>query len=77
MGNGRSPRALTMEAARERGITGTALPPFHALTVTVPGAAAAWADAVTQWGKLSLSEVGPCQCFAECPFTCQFDQLSD
>ena len=59
MGNGRSPRGLTMEAVRERGITGSALPRFHALTVTVPGAAAAWEDAVKQWGKLSLSEVSP------------------
>ena len=57
MGNGRSPSGLTVEAVRERGITGTALPPFHALTVTVPGAAAAWEDAVQQWGRLSLSEV--------------------
>ena len=48
-----------MEAVRERGITGSALPRFHALTVTVPGAAAAWEDAVKQWGKLSLSEVSP------------------
>ena len=57
MGNGRSPAGLTLEAVRERGVHGGALPPFHALTVTVPGAAAAWEDAVRLWGKLSLQQV--------------------
>ena len=56
MGNGRSPAGLTMEAVRERGIRGGALPPFHALTVTIPGAAAAWEDVVSLWGKLSLEQ---------------------
>ncbi len=51
MGNGRSPEGLTLDAVR-----GGALPPFHALTVTVPGAAAAWEDAVRLWGKLSLEQ---------------------
>ncbi len=46
-----------MDAVRARGFRGTALPPFHALTVTVPGAAAAWEDAVKQWGKLPLAQV--------------------
>ena len=31
--------------------------PFSALTVTVPGAAAAWEDTVKMYGKLSLKEV--------------------
>lgn len=57
MGNGRSPGGLTMDAVRARGIKGSALPPFHAVTVTVPGAAAAWEDAVKQWGSLPLSQV--------------------
>ena len=46
-----------MDAVRARGMRGTALPPFHALAVTVPGAAAAWEDAVKQWGKLPLAQV--------------------
>lgn len=57
MGNGRSPGELTMDAVRALGIKGSALPPFHAVTVTVPGAAAAWEDAVKQWGTLPLSQV--------------------
>ena len=60
MGNGRSPEGLTLEAVRERGVRGGALPPFHALTVTVPGAAAAWEDAVRLWGKLSLEQARRC-----------------
>ncbi len=61
MGNGRSPEGLTLEAVRERGVKGGALPPFHALTVTVPGAAAAWEDAVRQWGNLSLEQARLCK----------------
>lgn len=57
MGNGRSPAGLTLNAVRQRGFGGSALHPFHALAVTVPGAAAAWEDAVKQWGKLSLAQV--------------------
>lgn len=41
---------------RSRGISGSALPPFHAITVTVPGAAAAWEDAAHRWGTLPLSQ---------------------
>jgi gamma-glutamyltranspeptidase len=39
----------------------SALPPFHAITVTVPGAAAAWEDAVQQWGTLGLSQASAMQ----------------
>lgn len=56
---------------RKLGIRGAALPPFHAVTVTVPGAAAAWEDAVQQWGTLPLSQASagastglPMQCWA-------------
>eukprot|EP00850_Spirogloea_muscicola_P001341 SM000005S17138 [mRNA] locus=s5:336226:339832:- [translate_table: standard] len=55
-GNGRSPAALTLELAKERGCKHM-LPPLHAITVTVPGAAAAWADIVEKYGHLSLAEV--------------------
>ena len=53
---------------RARGIKGSALPPFHAITVTVPGAAAAWEDAAQQWGTLPLSQARGC-CTA-CPGVC-------
>lgn len=57
MGSGRSPAGLTMDAVRQRGFQGSAMDPFHALAVTVPGAAAAWEDAVKQWGELTLAQV--------------------
>ena len=63
-GNGRSPSGLTLEAVRKLGIKGTALPPFHTVTVTVPGAAAAWEDAVKQWGTLDLEQVAQLQSVA-------------
>jgi hypothetical protein len=37
------------------GITGSELPPRHALTVSVPGAAALWEDALQRWGSGSSS----------------------
>ena len=64
MGNGRSPAGLTLEAVRERGVKGGALPAFHALSVTVPGAAAAWEDAVRLWGNLSLEQARLRACIA-------------
>jgi len=36
---------------------GSELPPFHAMTVSVPGAAQLWEDAVVHWGKLPLQQV--------------------
>ncbi len=61
MGNGRSPAALTLDWVHAQGVTGHELPPFHAMTATVPGAAALWDDAVSQWGRLRLEQVG-CGC---------------
>lgn len=55
-GSGRSPRALTLEAAQQAGFRDR-LPPHHAFTVTVPGAPAAWIDAQKRWGRLALPEV--------------------
>ena len=37
--------------------------PYSALTVTVPGAAAAWEDTVKMYGRLSLKQV--CSMIAE------------
>lgn len=31
--------------------------PYHIHTVTVPGAAAGWVDAIAKWGKLKLGDV--------------------
>lgn len=44
---------------RFQGVTGTELPLFSPLTVTVPGAAALWEDAVSHWGsgKMALADV--------------------
>uniref|UniRef100_A0A383V5K4 Gamma-glutamyltransferase n=1 Tax=Tetradesmus obliquus TaxID=3088 RepID=A0A383V5K4_TETOB len=58
-GNGAAPAGLSLEAVRAAGITGSELPPRHALTVSVPGAAALWEDSVTHWGSghCSLADV--------------------
>lgn len=55
-GSGRAPAALSLAAFAEatRGSHELA-PARHALTVTVPGAAAAWADAVDRWGSGAFS----------------------
>ncbi|KAF6255728.1 gamma-glutamyltranspeptidase [Scenedesmus sp. NREL 46B-D3] len=50
-GNGAAPAGLSLEAVRAAGITGSELPPRHALTVSVPGAAALWEEAVQRWGS--------------------------
>jgi gamma-glutamyltranspeptidase/glutathione hydrolase len=58
-GSGRAPTALTLERLRKD--LGTAqpssLPPFHAHTITVPGACAGWCDLVEHHGSLSMAEV--------------------
>ena len=46
-----------MQKARELGVKGMEFEPYSALTVTVPGAAAAWEDTVKMYGKLSLKQV--------------------
>lgn len=55
-GSGRSPRALTLELIRSRGYD-SGVPDFHALTVTVPGAAAAWQEVHNRFGVLSRPEI--------------------
>ncbi|KAF7306814.1 hypothetical protein MIND_00473100 [Mycena indigotica] len=50
-GSGRSPRKLTLEYARQRGLNGRAIPLTDLNSVTVPGAAAAWVDTVEQLGS--------------------------
>jgi hypothetical protein len=58
LGNGAAPGGLTLERIRAAGIGGSELPPNSALSVTVPGAAALWEDAVRQWGSMGLEQVG-------------------
>lgn len=58
MGDSADTAALTGQAVRERGITGSELPVRGALAVTVPGAAALWEDTIKAFGKLPLAEVG-------------------
>ena len=54
--SGRAPKALTLELLEKEGFKND-LPPFHAHTVTVPGAAAGWADLVNRCGNLQLGNV--------------------
>jgi gamma-glutamyltranspeptidase/glutathione hydrolase len=58
-GSGRTPAALTLERVKkDLGMHPlTSLPPFHAHTITVPGACAGWCDLVERHGSLSMSEV--------------------
>lgn len=53
-GSGRAPAGLTLERAAADCPGAAALPPFHAHTVTVPGAAAGWAGAVCVLMALGL-----------------------
>ena len=55
-GSGRAPAALTLERLKKQGFS-TELPPFHAHTVTVPGACAGWFDLIEKHGSLSMSEI--------------------
>ena len=55
-GSGRAPSALTLDLLNAQGFD-EELPPFHAHTVTVPGACAGWCDLVERYGRLPLAEV--------------------
>ena len=54
-GSGRAPGALSIEFLKEKGIH--ELDPFSVHTITVPGAAAAWVDAIELYGTMELHEV--------------------
>src|SRR5215211_2463793 len=57
-GSGRAPAALTLDRLKKEGFsTRHGLPPFHAHTVTVPGACAGWFDLLEKHGSLSMSEI--------------------
>ncbi|HEY3473749.1 MAG TPA: gamma-glutamyltransferase [Anaerolineales bacterium] len=55
-GSGRAPAALTLDRLNKDGFS-TELPPFHAHTVTVPGACAGWFDLIERHGSLAMSEI--------------------
>src|SRR5215216_4914492 len=58
-GSGRAPAALTLDRLKKEGLS-TDLPPFHAHTITVPGACAGWFDLIQKYGSLSMAEIlGP------------------
>jgi len=54
-GSGRAPHALTLEYLRDHGVTQLTTNTPH--SVTVPGAAAGWADALDRYGTMPLSQV--------------------
>ncbi|MGE5842603.1 MAG: gamma-glutamyltransferase family protein [Deltaproteobacteria bacterium] len=58
-GSGRAPGALILERIRKDVGSDrlSSLPPFHAHTVTVPGACAGWCDLVERHGSLSMAEI--------------------
>ncbi|XP_077344395.1 glutathione hydrolase-like YwrD proenzyme isoform X2 [Lithobates pipiens] len=59
-GSGRCPRALSLQVLKQQGFDEeNPVPPSHVHNVTVPGAAAAWADTVDLFGskKLTLAEI--------------------
>lgn len=58
-GSGHSPKKLTIDHVRSRGVTGAKIPLTDLNSVTVPGAAAAWVDTVEIFGsgKLSVADV--------------------
>jgi gamma-glutamyltranspeptidase/glutathione hydrolase len=55
-GSGRAPKNLTLALIHEEGFIDE-LPPFHAHTVTVPGACAGWCDLVEKHGTLAMQDV--------------------
>jgi gamma-glutamyltranspeptidase/glutathione hydrolase len=55
-GSGRAPAALSLDRLRKEGFSNE-LPPFHAHTVTVPGACAGWFDLIERHGSLSMAEI--------------------
>jgi gamma-glutamyltranspeptidase / glutathione hydrolase len=56
LGSGRSPRAATIDAVRDRAQSET-MPYFGPHSVTVPGAVAGWFDLLDRWGTRSFGDL--------------------
>jgi gamma-glutamyltranspeptidase/glutathione hydrolase len=56
-GSGRAPSDLSLDRLKKEGLLADALPPFHAHTVTVPGACAGWCDLNARHGSLAMAEI--------------------
>ncbi|HEX6034526.1 MAG TPA: gamma-glutamyltransferase family protein [Anaerolineales bacterium] len=57
-GSGRAPAALTLDRLKKEGFSVRhGVPPFHAHTVTVPGACAGWFDLIEKHGSLSMAAI--------------------
>ena len=54
-GSGRAPAGLTLERLTQEGFK--ELPPYHAYTITVPGACAGWCDLIEKHGSLPLDKI--------------------
>ncbi len=76
-GSGRAPKGLSIELLKDQGIE-RELPPLHAHTVTVPGAAAGWIDTLEKFGQMEIKDVlMPAielaeKGFSVCPITAYF-----
>ena len=59
--SGRAPAALTIERVQKAGLfTDNQSPisdPYHAFTITVPGACSGWCDLVERYGRLQMDDV--------------------
>ena len=55
-GSGRAPASLTLDRLKKEGFASD-IPPFHAHTVTVPGACAGWFDLIAKHGSLTMTEI--------------------
>ena len=56
-GSGRAPASLTLDRLKSEGLVAAELPPYHAYTVTVPGACAGWCDLIERHGTRSMAEI--------------------
>jgi gamma-glutamyltranspeptidase / glutathione hydrolase len=56
LGSGRSPKAATIDAVRDRAES-DAMPLFGPHSVTVPGAVAGWFDLLERWGTMSFGDL--------------------
>ena len=54
-GSGRSPKGLSLEKVRAKGIEGKRIPNEDINGITVPGAVAAWVDMLDSWGSGKVS----------------------